>query len=188
MKTPEQKAKCAEYMRKWRAKNAEKNRAYMREYLKEWHARHKDMPEYKEKKKAAWTRNNKKRRQDKSEKEKESIRHKEYYQRNKDKIKARVREYNKTHRKERYEAEKRRSKSAGWALSIPLKGWTELCTLYGNICLRCFADNKPLTADHVVPFSKGGAHAIENIQPLCMSCNAEKHDKIADYRFRVPHD
>ncbi len=57
----------------------------------------------------------------------------------------------------------------------------ELCNKYGNKCLRC-NENKPLTADHVIPLARGGSNSIDNIQPLCRSCNAKKHTKTIDYR------
>jgi len=47
----------------------------------------------------------------------------------------------------------------------------KLCEKYGNVCLAC-GKPKKLEADHVVPLSRGGVGGIENIQPLCRSCNA----------------
>lgn len=57
-----------------------------------------------------------------------------------------------------------------------------LCEKYGNVCLCC-KEEKPLTIDHVVPLILGGTNDIENIQPLCRSCNSKKHIKIVDYRL-----
>lgn len=60
--------------------------------------------------------------------------------------------------------------------------WRELCNFYQNTCLCCRANDKPLTPDHIIPLSCGGSNTIDNIQPLCLSCNLKKGTKIVDYR------
>jgi 5-methylcytosine-specific restriction endonuclease McrA len=62
-----------------------------------------------------------------------------------------------------------------------LKEWTELCACYDYRCLCC-GNQCLLTADHIVPLTKGGSDYITNIQPLCASCNSRKGDKVIDYR------
>lgn len=64
---------------------------------------------------------------------------------------------------------------------VSVTEWLQLCAENNQTCLRC-KEVKPLTMDHVIPLSKGGLHSIENIQPLCGSCNSIKHTKSTDYR------
>jgi 5-methylcytosine-specific restriction endonuclease McrA len=61
--------------------------------------------------------------------------------------------------------------------------WLALCEKYSHACLRC-TKHKKLTADHVVPLSKGGSNDITNIQPLCRTCNLQKATKSTDYRLK----
>ena len=79
-----------------------------------------------------------------------------------------------------------RAKKNGGGGSFTVEEFETLCNFYDNKCLCCGtpAHIKPLTADHVVPVSKYGSSYIENIQPLCQSCNSSKGDKTIDYRKR----
>lgn len=62
--------------------------------------------------------------------------------------------------------------------------WQYMIDFTRTICFCCGRPScqSDLHADHVIPISKGGAHDIRNIQPLCADCNLRKHDKTADYR------
>jgi len=57
-----------------------------------------------------------------------------------------------------------------------LAQWLELKATYQNRCAMCLEEKK-LTADHIVPISLGGSDSIDNIQPLCSSCNASKGNR-----------
>lgn len=69
------------------------------------------------------------------------------------------------------------------------KEWEILKLFYAYTCLRCFRKEPTiiLTADHVLPLSKGGSTDIGNIQPLCTSCNSKKHVTHIDYRVGAVH-
>jgi len=59
--------------------------------------------------------------------------------------------------------------------------WIRLCEEHGNKCLCCQRKDVKLTADHVIPLNPG-QDTIDNIQPLCQSCNSSKGRKTIDYR------
>jgi len=61
--------------------------------------------------------------------------------------------------------------------------WQELKAKNNFICLSC-RNSEPtikLTEDHIIPISKGGNDSIENIQPLCFTCNLKKNTKIINF-------
>ena len=68
--------------------------------------------------------------------------------------------------------------------SFTKEGWISLKLKYNYKCAICKLDEpfeqhyKYLTADHVIPVSKGGNGNINNIQPLCQKCNSSKHNKL----------
>lgn len=65
---------------------------------------------------------------------------------------------------------------------LSVNDWIDVLNRFDNICLRCNKTNIRLTIDHIIPVSKGGTSDMDNLQPLCKSCNSFKNDKIIDYR------
>ena len=78
----------------------------------------------------------------------------------------------------------RRAREKACEGKITVTEWNEVLEKYDNKCLCCGRGNIKLTMDHVLPLVLGGAHTIENVQPLCLSCNSKKYIKIIDYRMR----
>ena len=63
--------------------------------------------------------------------------------------------------------------------------WELLKKQYGFTCPSCKRKEPDikLTLDHIIPLIKGGSNYIENIQPLCLSCNCKKSSKIIKYEY-----
>lgn len=126
----------------------------------------------------------------------------EYYLAHREEISERAREYRDTIRerlraedRERYHAnielsrlrarikfQRRKARKNNAGGNFTEDEWVSLCAEYGNRCLACGEETDKLTADHVVPLSAGGSNSIDNIQPLCSTCNCRKFTKVIDYR------
>ncbi len=63
--------------------------------------------------------------------------------------------------------------------------WEDMRFRYDNACLACKDAKGFVTRDHIIPISEGGTDAIENIQPLCLSCNVG-NKSFTDYRIGDP--
>lgn len=65
--------------------------------------------------------------------------------------------------------------------------WTEMLRLCGGHCARC-REGKPVR-DHVIPVTdEASTDGIENLQPLCRSCNQTKGTRCTDFRPKVAID
>lgn len=107
---------------------------------------------------------------------------KNYKAANRSKIADTFREYFKKHAdKIRFGRRVSKANKRGAVGSLSLDQWRTLCVYYGNKCLRCGKQGR-LDMDHVVPISMGGSAYVDNVQPLCRSCNSFKNDRVIDYR------
>lgn len=193
--TPEERAIKAAYQREWCAKNRERSRELAREsqarnkekraaYHKEWAAANRQkLKEYRQK----WVAENKDDhkatttawRKANAEKIREQKRI--LYASNPD-VRKRNEEWSAAHPEvKKASKQNRRARERSAEGSFTGQEFLDLCQMYGNRCLCC-GEYEKLTADHVVPISKGGSNFIENIQPLCNPCNKRKSARVVDYR------
>lgn len=160
-------AKCEnEYARKWHSSNREARIGKMRE----WRTLNKE--KFLLSKRSYNIRN----------REKLAEKSRKRYWSNPEKYRDISNQYRKSHLREHADAVRLRThrKRANGG-SFTIEQWEFLCNKYKNKCLCCKRKRK-LTIDHIVPISRGGKDCIENIQPLCGTCNSIKHDKTIDYR------
>jgi 5-methylcytosine-specific restriction endonuclease McrA len=60
-----------------------------------------------------------------------------------------------------------------WLAKLEEFNWH--CALCGGDLLQLPA--RDVTADHIVPVSRGGPNTIDNVQPACRSCNCSKGNR-----------
>lgn len=51
--------------------------------------------------------------------------------------------------------------------------WNALLAEHGYKCAHC-ESSENIEIDHIVPIALGGTNTIDNVQPLCRSCNSSK--------------
>jgi len=122
--------------------------------------------------------------------DKELLRSKNYYVKNKEKIDEQHKNYNETHKFENLERQrrylkanpekckdyvnKRRARLVSNGVYLLLK--KELKKIYSSPCFYCGSFDL-IEADHVIPLSRGGTHSIGNLVPACQKCNRSKGSK-----------
>lgn len=182
----EDKKKNPEKYKKWSKKYASENKEKHRIYLREWRKGRRE-----ETNKQALIRYYK-------NKDKISAQKKKKYNDNKERMHEYQRQWRQAHpesvakylekyrqnNKEKFVIKNqiRRFAKAKNGGKYTLAEWETLCKKYDNKCLACGRQNIKLTVDHVIPLCKGGKNSIDNIQPLCQSCNSKKGKKHLDYR------
>lgn len=81
---------------------------------------------------------------------------------------------------------KRRAKMKG--ASIAVEVIRQLFALFGGACAYC-RTSPASEIDHIMPLSKGGLHAIENLAPACAHCNRSKNASLpAAFQARTGYD
>lgn len=68
---------------------------------------------------------------------------------------------------------KRRTREAELNRSFNKQIWESTKKYFDNKCAYC-GEERVLTVEHFVPVSKGGSYDINNIIPICKSCNSKK--------------
>ncbi|TMC25143.1 MAG: HNH endonuclease, partial [Chloroflexi bacterium] len=113
----------------------------------------------------------------------------DYYEENVDVIREKKRNHRRAHPElyagaDKAKFAKRRTRETQAGGSYTKQEWQELCIKYSYRCLCCGKQEPEikLVADHVIPVTQMGTSNIDNIQPLCGSCNSKKHNKFIDYR------
>jgi 5-methylcytosine-specific restriction endonuclease McrA len=77
----------------------------------------------------------------------------------------------------------RRARIKGCEGKYTVEEWEALKKAYNFTCPAC-GEKEPeisLTADHIIPVKFQGSNTIDNIQPLCLSCNSSKKTKTTRY-------
>jgi 5-methylcytosine-specific restriction endonuclease McrA len=106
------------------------------------------------------------------------------YQRNPEKLKARVRAWADANKnkiaarmsspmgrlKRRMHEGNRRARMQG---RITPEQWLAVIAAWGDRCAYCGAGG-PLQMDHFVPLARGGVHELHNVVPACERCNKSK--------------
>jgi 5-methylcytosine-specific restriction endonuclease McrA len=82
--------------------------------------------------------------------------------------------------KSRYKHRRRELEAANGIYVVTKRDARRLVALAGHACTYCrlpFGSGRPLTWDHIIPVTRGGAFSVGNLAPACGPCNSSKLNK-----------
>lgn len=74
------------------------------------------------------------------------------------------------------------SRRRGLLTTLTVAEWVAVLDRYGRCCVACGSQPASLAIDCVKPQVFGGSLTVDNVQPLCRSCNSRKGQRTIDYR------
>ena len=81
-------------------------------------------------------------------------------------------------------AQRRRRRMERVDHDLTAEQWTALQATWGG-CADCSAADRPLQRDCVLAISRGGRYTLDNVVPVCGSCNASKsNDEVTTWLRR----
>ena len=80
---------------------------------------------------------------------------------------------------------KRRAMLAGATGSHTAAEWRAVRAAYGGWCAFCGSTER-LCKDHIHPLAIGGSNSVDNLRPLCRSCNSRKSKKMDETLAWLP--
>jgi hypothetical protein len=166
-----------------REKNSEQQIAY-RKSIQRWHEEHRDERNRQARERRVLNIENAlKKEAARREKSRESFREasRRYGERHREECRKRSRDYQRRNLEIfKMHARERRELLRKCTLHHTDEQWRELLKRYIACpsCHRKWNEKIKPTRDHIIPLTAGGNDNIENIQPLCLTCNVRKHNKL----------
>lgn len=172
--------KNKEYERERKRAWVEANKERSQEYSRAWRETNKDALR---ERKRAYYEANKSKANERSQawyednRDRQSARNAEKYKANRENALEKQRAYHKANpeRARAAWATRRARKLSAATVAFMPEQLTQRWAYYGNKCWICRGEAE--ATDHVKPLSKGGAHMLCNLRPICAPCNATKHAK-----------